>query len=183
MIQRLSKLILFKWMRWKNQATIPIPQKCIIAIAPHTSNADFFIGMLYSRAVGLKANFLMKKEWFFWPLGLLIKKLGGIPVYRDKKNSMTDQLADASNKMASFKLAITPEGTRSRVEEWKKGFYYIALKANIPILLYGLDFKEKRIVCHKKIEPNGNLQEQMQEIIDYFKPFQGKHPEKFGYPK
>ena len=85
--------------------------------------------------------------------------------------------------MDTFRLAITPEGTRSRVEEWKKGFYYIAWKAEIPILLYGLDFRKKQIVCHKAIVPNGNIEEQMQEIINYFKPYQGRHPEKFGFPK
>lgn len=183
MIKSLSKTILFKWMGWKTDITVDTPSKCIIAVAPHTSNFDFIIGLLFSRAVGLKANFLMKKEWFAGPLGPFMKNLGGIPVYRDKKNSLTDQLAETSKKMDSFRLAITPEGTRTKVEEWKKGFYYIALKAEIPILLYGLDFKEKKIVCHKQVFPDGNIQSQMQEIVNYFKPFQGKHPEKFGFPK
>lgn len=183
MIKALSKLILFKWMGWTADITVQLPPKCIIAVAPHTSNMDFIIGILYSRAIGLKANFLMKKEWFVGPLGPFMKSLGGIPVHRSKKCSLTDQLAEASKQMDTFRLAITPEGTRSRVEEWKKGFYYIALKAGIPIQLYGLDFKEKRIVCHKAVIPDGNIEGQMQEIINYFKPFQGRHPEKFGFPK
>lgn len=183
MIKSLSKLILFKWMGWTADISVELPSKCIIAVAPHTSNMDFIIGILYSRAVGLKANFLMKKEWFFGPLGPFMKHLGGIPVRRDKKNSLTDQLAEAAKNMDTFRLAITPEGTRSRVDEWKKGFYYIALKADIPIMLYGLDFKEKRIVCKKSVIPNGNYEEQIKEIVDYFKCYQGRHPEKFGFPK
>lgn len=183
MIKSICKRILFQWMGWREEISVQLPDKCIIAVAPHTSNMDFIIGILYSRAVGFKANFLMKKEWFFGPLGPFMKHLGGIPVRRDKKSSLTDQLANAAKEMDIFRLAITPEGTRSKVDEWKKGFYYIALKANIPILLYGLDFKEKKIVCKKEVIPNGDYQGQIKEIVDYFKCYQGRHPEKFGFPK
>lgn len=183
MIKALSKLILFKWMGWTAEISIELPPKCILAVAPHTSNMDFIIGILYSRAIGLKANFLMKKEWFIGPLGPFMKHLGGIPVRRDKKNSLTDQLAEAAKEMSTFRLAITPEGTRSKVDEWKKGFYYIALKAGIPIMLYGLDFGKKKIVCGKEIIPNNDYEGQIKEIVDYFKSFQGRHPEKFGFPK
>ena len=127
----------------------------------------------------MKINFLMKKEWFFWPLGPIFKSMGGIPVYRQKKMSMTDAMAETAKKVDQFKLCITPEGTRSRVEEWKKGFYYIALKAEIPILLYGLDFAKRRIVCTKTIIPNGDIEAQMREIKEYYINFQGLHPEKF----
>lgn len=180
MISSFCRLILFKWWKWKAEITCPIPDKCIMAIAPHTSNLDFIIGILYSRAVGMKANFLMKKEWFFWPMGILMRRLGGIPVYRNKKTSLTDQLAEYARKSPFFQLAITPEGTRSRVEEWKKGFYYIAYKAEIPILLFGLDFEHKRIVCTRKIFPTGDYNAQIIEIKNYFKSFKGRHPEKFS---
>ncbi len=180
MIPSLCRLILFKWWKWKTEITLPVQKKCILAIAPHTSNMDFIIGILYSRAVGLKANFLMKKEWFFWPLGILMRRLGGIPVYRNKKMSLTDQLAEYARKCETFQLAITPEGTRSRVEEWKKGFYYIAYKAEIPIMLFGLDFKNKQIVCTKEVHPNGDYDAQIIEIKNYFRHFEGRHPEKFS---
>lgn len=166
-------------MGWKAVVTVPMTDKYIIALAPHTSNFDFILGILYSRAMGFRCDFLMKKEWFFWPMGLLMRKLGGIPVYRSKKMSMTDQLAGVARERKTFHLCITPEGTRSRTEEWKKGFYYIALKAGLPILLYGIDFPTKTIYCTKEIIPDGNLEEQMKEIKIYFKDFRGKHPEKF----
>ena len=91
----------------------------------------------------------MKKEWFFWPLGPIFKSIGGIPVWRSKHNSMTENLAHAAKEAKKFHLCITPEGTRSANPDWKKGFYYIALNAQIPILLYGLDYKRKRIECTK----------------------------------
>ena len=100
----------------------------------------------------------MKKEWFFWPMGILMRRLGGIPVYRSKQMHSTDIIAEQAKQAKKFRLCITPEGTRKAQPEWKKGFYYIALKAEIPILLYGLDFADRKIVCTKTIVPNGDIE-------------------------
>lgn len=100
-------------------------------------------------------------------------------MWRTKHTSMTDNLAETAKRAKTFHLCITPEGTRSLNPEWKKGFYYIALKAGLPILLYGVDYKKKRIQCTKTIMPNGDIDTQMREIKLYFKDFQGKKPEKF----
>lgn len=167
-------------MGWTAEVTEPHPDKFIICLAPHTSNWDFLIGQLYSRSTGMKSNFLMKKEWFFWPLGILFRRMGGIPVWRSKHTSMTDNLAESARRLPAFKLCITPEGTRSKNPDWKKGFYFIAQKANIPILLYGVDYEQRRIVCTKTIIPNGDVEGQMNEIKQYFKDFKGKHPENFA---
>ncbi len=179
MLKSFCSWLLYKCMGWEKQVTEPVPDKCIICIAPHTSNWDFIVSQLYSTSEGMNSNFLMKKEWFFWPLGPIFRHLGGIPVYRSKHTSMTDQLAEAAKKMPVFQLGITPEGTRSLNPEWKKGFYYIAQKAHIPILLYGIDYEQKKIVCTKAIVPDGNIDAQMKEIKRYYQPFKGKHPEKF----
>lgn len=166
-------------MGWKTEVTQDHPDKYIICLAPHTSNWDFIIGLLYSRAERMKSNFLMKKEWFFWPLGPIFKSLGGIPVHRQKKTSMTDSMAETAKEAKEFRLCITPEGTRSLNPEWKKGFYFIAQKAGIPILLYGLDYERKLIQCTKTIIPSGDLEKDMREIKQYFKGFKGKKPENF----
>jgi 1-acyl-sn-glycerol-3-phosphate acyltransferase len=166
-------------MGFREEVSEPFPAKYIIALAPHTSNWDFIIGMLFCRAKDFNCNFLMKKEWFFWPLGKLMHKLGGIPVYRSKKTGLTDIVADKAKEMDTFRLCITPEGTRKANKEWKKGFYYIALKANIPILLYGLDYKRKLIKCSRTFIPTGNVEKDMEEIKQYFTEFEGKHPERF----
>lgn len=179
MLQGISKWLLYSFMGWKKDVRFTLPDKAIICLAPHTSNYDFLIGQLYVGAERLKSNFLMKKEWFFWPLGPIFRKLGGIPVWRDKKTSMTDRLADYAIKRDKFQLCITPEGTRSLNPEWKKGFYYIALKAQLPIYLYGLDYERKLIECSKVIIPSGDLEQDMKEIKLYFKDFKGKHPELF----
>lgn len=180
MLQRLSKKILFDWLGFSENVTEVLPDKCVIALAPHTSNWDFVIGRLYTMAIGQSNLFLMKKEWFFWPLGILMRRMGGIPVYRDKKMKVTDSVAEMARNADVFRVCVTPEGTRKANSEWKKGFYYIALKADIPILLYGLDFMTKTIVCTKKIIPNGDVENQLQEIKEYFRNFTGKHPHQFA---
>ena len=171
--------LLYKQLGWSIDITQEHPSKYIICLAPHTSNWDFLIGQLYNGAEGLKSNFLMKKEWFFWPLGPIFRSLGGIPVFRSKKTSMTDNLAEAARKAEKFMLCITPEGTRSPNPEWKRGFYYIAQKAEIPILLYGVDYEQKLIRCTKTIVPTGDIDTQMRDIKLYFKDFKGKKPENF----
>ena len=89
-------------MGWTVEVTEEHPDKYIICLAPHTSNWDFILGLLYSRSIGMKSNFLMKKEWFFWPLGPIFRSLGGIPVYRQKKMSMTDAMAETAKAADTF---------------------------------------------------------------------------------
>ena len=153
MFQKLSKKILTEWCGWKINITEPHPDKYIIALAPHTSNWDFIIGQLFSHALGIRINFMMKSEWFF--------------------------LREAT-EMKEFRLCITPEGTRKPNPKWRTGFYYIALGAKLPILLYGVDFERKLIQCTKTVIPTGNIEEDMKEIKAYFKDFKGKKPEKFA---
>ena len=179
MLQAFCKWILYKKLGWKTEITVSHPNKYIICLAPHTSNWDLFLGEAYIKAEGLKSNFLMKKEWFFWPLGPIFRKMGGIPVYRSKHSRMTDALADAARNADHFALCITPEGTRSQNSDWKKGFYWIAKEAGIPILLYAADYEKKVIRCTKQIIPNGNIDDQMKEIKEYYVGCKGKHPENF----
>ena len=168
-------------MGWKKDVRFKLPKKAIICLAPHTSNWDFILGQLYMRAEGYKINFLMKKEWFVGPLGMFFRSIGGIPVWRSKHVSMTDHLAEMAQLSKTFTICITPEGTRSLNPEWKKGAYFIALKANIPLLLYGVDYEKKLIVCTQTFIPSGDIERDMPLIKDYFKSFKGKKPENFAY--
>lgn len=179
MLQKICRFLLYRLMGWSAVDTIGRPEKAIICLAPHTSNWDFVLGILYSRAEGFWSNFLMKREWFFWPLGAFFRHVGGIPVWRDRRSSLTDRLAETAQKSERFMLCVTPEGTRSLNPDWKKGFYFIAHKAGIPILLYGLDYEKKVIVAKKMIQPSGDVEKDMREIKLYFKDFKGKNPGKF----
>ena len=180
MKKALFGFIYYKVLGWKTKVTTPDLDKYIICAAPHTSNWDLFIGKLFYGAIGRDTGFMMKKEWFFWPLGPIFRNMGGIPVWRSKKTSMTDNLAATARQLNHFLLCITPEGTRSANPEWKKGFYYIAQKAEIPILLFGVDYEKKLIRCSKTVIPNGDIDAQIREIKLYFKDFKGKKPENFA---
>ncbi|MDO4191608.1 MAG: 1-acyl-sn-glycerol-3-phosphate acyltransferase [Bacteroidales bacterium] len=151
-----------------------LPNKCVICIAPHTSNWDFVWGLLYKHATHLKASFLMKKEWFRFPLGLIMRKLGGIPVNREKKNSLTDIIAEEFNKHDIFRLGITPEGTRKATKQWKLGFYFIALKAKVPIVLAKIDYRKKEIGCQEFFIPSGNVEEDIVKIKNFYRDVIGK---------
>ncbi len=179
MIKQFCNWLLYKRMGWTLHITEPLPDKCIICLAPHTSNWDFLIGQLYMRSQGYKINFLMKKEWFFWPLGPIFRRMGGVPVYRSKHTSMTDSLAQAARENEQFRLCVTPEGTRSLNPDWKKGFYFIAMKAQIPVLLYGLDFRRRLIECTYSFVPTGDVEAEMRQVKLYYKDYKGKKPEKF----
>ena len=176
----LSGYILHRLLGWTADDTLPHRDKCIICVAPHTSNWDFFIGQLYYRSIGRRAGFLMKKEWFFWPLSMLFRSLGGIPINRGHKSCMTDALAHQAQEATHFSLAITPEGTRKLAPRWKHGFYYIALKAGIPIQCYALDFQQKRIIGKLEIQPTGDAETDLKIIMDYYRPIQGRHPSQFA---
>lgn len=180
MWRTLCRKIYFDWMGWKTEITVRPYDKCILCVAPHTSNWDFIVAELYYTAIGRRAEFLMKREWFFWPLGLLWRRMGGIPVDRSRKTSLTDQLAERAKNATRFELAVTPEGTRSRNANWKQGFYFIALKAKLPILLYAIDYRQKCITCTREIVPSGDVDHDMALIKDYYKDFTGRHPERFA---
>ena len=175
-----SNFIYTKLLGWKIENIQPEIPKCIIAIAPHTSNFDFIIGKFAYWSLGRKAQFLMKKEWFFFPFGLIFKAMGGIPVARNRHTSMTDTLAAEFSKHEKLQIAVTPEGTRKRVTEWKKGFYYIALKAGVPIVLIGLDYKRKAAIFLDTFFPTGDIDADMEKIKSYYVGIEGRHPEKFA---
>lgn len=181
MKKAIYSFIYYKLLGWKTVFTVPQFDKCVIAVAPHTSNNDFLIGKIFYNAIGRKASFMMKKDWFFFPLGLILKAMGGIPVNRNRKTSLVDQMVKVFEEREQFTLAITPEGTRKPNPDWKKGFYFIALKAQVPIVLIGIDYETKTIVAGKVIYPSGDVDADMVEIKEYFKQFRGRNPENFAY--
>ena len=127
--------------------------------------------------LGRETGFMMKKDWFFWPLGPIFRWMGGIPVDRSRKTSLVDQMIKIAKSSQKFHLAITPEGTRKANPNWKKGFYYIAQGAGLPIILVAIDYEKKCITAEKVIHPSGDLDKDMREIKLYYKNFKGKYPE------
>lgn len=164
---------------WKAVITVDEPLKSVICVAPHTSNWDFLIGKLFYWSVNRKSGFLMKKSWFFFPLGNILRSMDGIPVDRSKRTSVTDQVADEFDKRETFHVAITPEGTRKLVKKWKMGFYHIALKANVPIQLAYIDYKNKEMGITEIVYPTGDEKADLEKIQAFYKNSNAKYPENF----
>ncbi len=179
MFKQISKFIL-KIFGWKAIVAYPEIKKSVICVAPHTSNWDFLLGKLCYSSVGLTAHFLIKKEWFFFPMGVFFRSIGGIPVERNKKTRLVDQVVKMFNENNRFNIAITPEGTRKRTTKWKMGFYHIALKAEVPIQLAYIDYKTKILSIEKLFTPTGNESEDMAIINEYYSTRTGRHPENFA---
>lgn len=168
---------------WKVDITAPRRDKCVICVAPHTSNWDFVLGLFAYRSLGRKANFLMKEFWFFFPLKYLLKALGGIPVQRKGKGkgSLTEKVINLFNTNPYVNLAVTPEGTRSFTSQWKTGFLYIAYGAHVPIQLGVIDYREKEIIIRDEYTPTGDVEKDMEWIRNYYSAFKSaaRFPDKF----
>lgn len=166
---------------WKVDITAPQPDKCLICVAPHTSNWDFILGKLAYASAGRPAGFLMKDSWFFWPLGPIFRSMGGIPVPRSgkKKGSLVEAIVEKFRTSRQLALAITPEGTRAKTCKWHTGFLQIALQAGVPCLLGIIDGKNKRIIVRDTFTPTGDLEADMRRIKSYYRPYTGIKPENF----
>ena len=175
--------LLLKLAGWKVDITVTRRDKCVICVAPHTSNFDFILGLLAYKSLGRKANFLMKKFWFFFPLNLILKSLGGIPVTRNSKskNGLTQQIIEKFEKESYINLAVTPEGTRSAVTQWRTGFLFIAYGAKVPVQLGIIDYKSKTIIIRDEFYPSGNIEEDMKFVKAYYSQYKesARYPEKF----
>lgn len=180
--QTISKSLL-KAFGWKAYSKIEIPKKCVICIAPHTSNWDFWIGKLgYAAIGGVKPNFMIKQEWFRFPFNLFFGPIGGIPINRKGSHSMTEATIEKAKECEKLQLGITPEGTRKAMPKWKHGFYYIAKGAAIPIVIAALDYKRKEVYLDHIFEPTDDAKADLWAIKNWYKDhdIEGCHPEKFA---
>jgi 1-acyl-sn-glycerol-3-phosphate acyltransferase len=167
---------------WKTLYSFrPTQLKYVVIQAPHTSNWDFIWGKLWNFVVEMDVKVLIKKSLFFWPLGPILRALGGVPVDRaNRKDRKTDNLLELFNQNEKFILAITPEGTRSRNPNWKTGFYHIAVKAQVPILIGIIDYKTRSIGTFALFHPTGEFQSDFRQIRNLYAGAGAKHPQKFS---
>ena len=179
-MKKIISLIIFRIIGWKIVGDTNYPDKCMVIAAPHTSNWDFLIGRCSAYINDIKPKYLIKSELFLPIIGSILKWDGGIPVYRKSKNNVVDQLTEKYNNSDKFILGITPEGTRKRVEKWKSGFYHIAVKSRIPILLIKMDYENKEIGLICEFMPSGNFEEDMLFIQEKYKNIRGKIIENYN---
>lgn len=172
----LYKLIFQTLLKWKIEGQVPSEKKYIIVVAPHTSNYDFMIGLAVRSIMGFKASFLGKKELFRWPFGWLFRKLGGYPVDRSRHTNLVDAVAAIFDEHENFAIAIAPEGTRKYVKEWKSGFYYMAQKARVPLLLAAIDYNKRTVFFSQPYYPTGNKEIDSKNILSFYAGHEGKFP-------
>ncbi|MDR0983124.1 MAG: 1-acyl-sn-glycerol-3-phosphate acyltransferase [Culturomica sp.] len=165
---------------WKYVGEIPKENKSVVAAVPHTSGWDFFWGEMAFLSIGLPTYILMKKEYFFFPLGVLLRALKVIPVDRGKKDSqLVDQLIDEFGRRKRIHLCITPEGSRKKRKKWKKGFLVIANAVNVPVHLGRLDYKRKEVTVGPIFQPTGDIEADMKYIMSTYRDANPKYPENF----
>jgi len=175
-------IFMFKLSGWTLMGQMPADvKKSIIVGAPHTSNLDLIISLGGFHKMRLPIRFLIKKEWLrYFPVNKILRSAGALGIEREKNNTMVDSIADLiSSSDERMAILITPEGTRKRECKWKTGFYYIALKAEIPIFLSYLDYSKKLAVLGPSFMPSGNFKSDMQIIRDFYKDVVPKYPENF----
>ncbi len=179
MKKRLYKFIFFRLMGWKITGTIDAGlKKCVMMVMPHTCNFDFFIGLFCRGIIGLEMNFVGKKELFTFPFGYYFRSIGGAPLDRSGGKNNVDATVEVFNSREVFRMAIAPEGTRKKVTQLRTGFYYIALKANVPIIPIAFDYAKKEVKIGQPVTLTGNYEEDMKIILSHFKGVQGKFPER-----
>jgi 1-acyl-sn-glycerol-3-phosphate acyltransferase len=168
--------LILKLINWKIEGNIPEGlSKFVIVVAPHTSNWDFLLGVVVRGAKGFHSNYLGKASLFNPPFGLLFKLLGGIAVDRNKSTNLVDQVVQEAGKRKKFGLAIAPEGTRKKVAQWKTGFYYIAVKADIPIIPAQMDWKNRVVRFLEPFYPTGDIGAELPYIQSKFENIEGKN--------
>jgi 1-acyl-sn-glycerol-3-phosphate acyltransferase len=179
-MKSISRFILFI-TGWKISGLIPPEiRKCVVMVAPHTSNMDFIIGRLGFNILGIRTRFLIKKELFFFPLGIILKGLGALPVDRKSATTVVDQVIGLFNRYDSLYFTITPEGTRKYNAHWKKGYYYIALRAKVPLALGFLDYGEKCGGVGKIIIPSGNYEADFKIIEEFYRGKKARYPKQYN---
>lgn len=180
-MRRLAKFIYFKVLGWKVVGNTNMSQdtikKAVLIAVPHTSWHDFFIGLLLRQVVGIKANFIGKKELFIGPIGWYLKSIGGAPVNRGSNENKVEAIARLFEEREVFRLALAPEGTRKKVHKWRTGFYYIAKAAKVPIIMFTLDFGKKQNKISEPFYPTDDIDADFAFMKKFYDGVKGKIPE------
>ncbi|MBL7856463.1 MAG: 1-acyl-sn-glycerol-3-phosphate acyltransferase [Cyclobacteriaceae bacterium] len=172
------------WLRlmgWRTDLSFPYHhvKKYVAIVGPHTSGWDFIIGVAYRSLLGMeRVKFLGKEELFRPPFGFIFRWLGGTPVNRKSSQNMVDEVVKLFDAHDEFALALSPEGTRQKVDKLRSGFYHIAKQAHVPIIMIGLDFGNKQVVFHEPVYTTEDQAQDFEKIVAFFRHIRGKFPEK-----
>lgn len=175
-------LALLRLLGWRIRGYWPDVPKAVVIVAPHTSNMDGVLSVIAMMALRLRLQFFMKHSAFPWPFAGLIQWFGGIPVNRAAAHDLVTASAEQFAAREQLLIAITPDGTRHAPTEWKKGFYWIAHRAQVPILCVGYDYARKEIVILDALQPSGNVAAELPWLQQQFRGIAPKHATRLSAP-
>lgn len=161
---------------WRCVGAVPVP-RCVLIVAPHTSNWDLPVMLAVALALGVPVHWLGKAALFRGPARAVFRWLGGIPVDRSRPNALVAQAAAAFEHAERLVLAIPPEGTRGRTRGWRSGFYHIATTARVPVVMSFADFASRRAGVGPLLEPSGDLEADMAKVREFYSTIKGRRPE------
>lgn len=171
-IRALSRFTL-KMLGWKITGEIPRDlKKCVVVGAPHTTNWDLPFGLMFGFSLDLSFHWVGKHTIFSFPFGGVMKWLGGVPINRKTSKNMVTATVEKFTELDELHLVIAPEGTRSKVKEWKSGFYHIAYNAQVPIVLAYIDYNNRLGGVGKIFYPTGDYEKDLKEILAFYAPYQ-----------
>ena len=170
-------LLWFRLSGWEVAGRLPSEPRLVVIGAPHTSNWDFVLMLAVVTSLGVRVSFMAKHTLFRRPFGGLMRRLGGIPIHRHLRASAVEQMAAAFDAADSLILIMAPEGTRSRGEGWRSGFYHIARTAGVPIVLASIDYSSKRATIGPALTPGGDIRADMDAIREFYAGTRGRRPE------
>jgi 1-acyl-sn-glycerol-3-phosphate acyltransferase len=164
---------------WRFEGTLPNLRQFVIIVAPHTSNWDFPVGVMAMFGLGIRGTFLGKDTLFKPPFGFIFRWLGGVPVDRKSSHNVVDQTIAYFRKRDRMILALSPEGTRKLIPEWRTGFYWVAVGAGVPIVPVAFDFARKRYVLNPPQVMTGDPAVDIPHLKSFFKASQAYRPENY----
>ncbi|MEM7185917.1 MAG: 1-acyl-sn-glycerol-3-phosphate acyltransferase [Bacteroidota bacterium] len=174
----ITKFVFHKLLGWKIEGSFSTDlKKAVVIVVPHTSWHDFYVGAFTRRIIRVEINFVAKKELFKWPFGWYFRWMGGAPLDRTSGQNKVESIAQIFRSKEEFRLALAPEGTRKKVEQWKTGYYYIAVEAGVPIIPVAFNYSKKTVTIHPPFEPSGNIETDTPKIMAHYEGVVGKKPE------
>ncbi|MCD6061015.1 MAG: phospholipid/glycerol acyltransferase [Moraxellaceae bacterium] len=174
--------LLLRLMGWRFTGVFPDVRKAVLIVAPHTSNQDGVLTVIGSFALGLRISFFVKHSAFRFPFGALMRFFGALPVDREKSKDLVGFSADKLREKDQLLLAVAPEGTRDTAENWKTGFYWIAQRAGVPVVCIAFDYATREIRLLGSLQPTGDIERELPQIIDRYRGITPRHPERLSGP-
>jgi 1-acyl-sn-glycerol-3-phosphate acyltransferase len=181
-IRLLAKLFL-RVNGWEFEGRRPAARRFVLIAAPHTSNWDLAYLLALGAVVDVKVHWMGKHQLFRGPMGWLMRRVGGVPVRRDRSNDLVTQMARVLERAPAMALTVPPEATRDYVPFWKSGFYHIARTAQVPIVMGYLDYARKRGGFGPELIPTGDVRGDMDEIRAFYADKTARYPDRFGEPR